>query len=154
MRKKLVYLLALWPIIEALIVIFAISIDVQWGVLVRPIYEFSIAGTLLVILSVFCTGFIGYLFGKCNIKVYISALVANIIPIVCTIVYFIAFVIGNGDVEIFELIGLFGNGMFSTISIIIPDLATTVLEMPVALIIRIATFVVGYAFSSVNLKKI
>lgn len=155
--NKLVYLLALWPLVSAGLFMLSLTIDVEVWYIIRPIYELSVVGILLILFGIFSTGFCGYLFGKCNVKLWVALLVGNAIPIIGALAYYIPVIInlfGAGiDIDPFSFIAGICNGLFTDLTIYVPVLNGSAFEVLTAFAMLIGSFIVGYAISGIKTSK-
>ena len=97
-------------------------------------------------------GFCGFLFSRSGVKIGISVLIANAIPIVCTAVFFIMYIVYkvNGSEKLFEVaqvIGGLGSGAFGIIGEIVYMIfsISVMLQVCLSFAFCLLVFVLGYA---------
>ena len=154
--KKVVFLWSLLPIASAALFYALLSIDVEAGIFIAPIFKFSIVGTLALLAGIFATGFAGFRFSKNGVDPFVAILAGNALPTLCVVVYTVFVVIGKGGSDVATVIGEFGNGIFSVLSLYLTVLAArtfSYLEVYISFALLIITFVVGYSVGRINAKK-
>lgn len=150
--KKLVYLLSLWPVANAALFILMMSIDVDKGFFIRPIFNVSLVGLLITAAALFMTGYVGFLFAKADVKMWKAVVFGNALPIVTTMTHTVFIMCGKESSDAAVIIGELGNGMFSTLSIYASALIGTKIEVIASFALLIVTFAVGYLFAGISKK--
>lgn len=155
-KSKLVYLWALCPILGAALLFLFMAVDTEIGIFIRPIFEFSVLGAVLVLSGFFLTGFSGFRFARNGVGALKAILVGNVIPIVCTLVYSVFAIIGGEAAESMLFLGVFGNGLFAVVSLYITVLArftNSIFEVYISFGLLILSFVVGYSVGAIKNNK-
>lgn len=145
-KSRLVYLLALLPILSVGVYLLLMAFG--------QAEDFAVLGILTFAAAVLIWGFAGVLFAKAGISFGKSALIANALPILCTVVYTVIYVIAKfSDSEALlnaaEIIGGLGTGvfgLFGTMLYVIIPLA--LFEVYVNLVFCILVFAVGFAIGA------
>jgi len=152
-KKKtwLVYLLALLPILSVGIYLLLMAFG--------QAEDFAVLGILALLAAVLIWGFSGALFAKKGIALGKSVLIANALPILCTVVYTVIYVIAKFSesdalLNAAEIIGGLGTGVFglfgTMLYVIVP---LSLFEVYVNLVFCILVFAVGFAIGASGRAK-
>lgn len=150
-KSKLVYLLALLPVISVGIYLLLMAFG--------KAEDFAVLGIFAFVAAVLIWGFSGAFFAKAGISFGKSVLIANALPILCTVVYTVIYIIAKfSDSEALlnaaEIIGGLGTGvfgLFGTMLYVIVPLA--LFEVYVNLVFCILVFAVGFAVGASGRAK-
>ena len=152
---KKVYLLSLVPILSIglylVSMVFcsdAIMYFVEYGF--TPEVYLAL-GILLATVALWA--YCGFLFSRSKTKIGVSVLIANAIPILCTAVFFILYIVCkiNGSeklLEIAEMIGYLGNGAFGIISEVVYMIFSNIsamMQVFISFACCVLVFMMGYA---------
>ncbi len=145
---KPVYLTALFPLASTALYLALMGLstteDFGFGVL-------AIIGFLAVTVA---WGFIGLLFAKSKVLLFPATLIANIIPIITTIVYAVLFCISqvtesDAMLETAEIIGGLGTGFFGILGTLLYALIPLALfEVFINFGFSILVFIIGYSIGA------
>ena len=150
-KSGLVYLLALLPVLSVGVYLLLMAFG--------QTEDFAILGILAFAAAVLIWGFAGALFAKSGVSFGKSALIANALPILSTVVYTVIYVIAKFSdsealVNAAEIIGGLGTGVlgfFGTMLYVIIPLALFVVY--VNLVFCVLVFSVGYAIGASGRAK-
>ncbi len=155
-KNPLVYLWALLPIASAVLFYALIAIDFEVSFLIGPIFRISVVGVFAVLAGFFATWLAGFRFAKNGVGALKAILIGNAIPILTTLVYTAFVVSGNGDVDAGKVIGEFGNGIFSVVSLyvtVLSKMTFSFFEVYISFAFLILAFVVGYSVGILKNNK-
>lgn len=150
-KSGLVYLLALLPVLSVGVYLLLMAFG--------QTEDFAVLGILTFVVAVLIWGFAGALFAKEGVSFGKSVLVANALPILCTVVYTVIYVIAKfSDSEallnVAEIIGGLGTGVFgffgTMLYVIVP---LELFEVYVNLVFCILVFAVGFVIGSSKRAK-
>lgn len=150
-KSGLVYLLALLPVLSVGVYLLLMAFG--------QTEDFAILGILAFAAAVLIWGFAGALFAKAGVSFGKSALIANALPILSTVVYTVIYVIAKFSdsealVNAAEIVGGLGTGVlgfFGTMLYVIIPLA--LFEVYVNLVFCVLVFAVGYAIGASGRTK-
>lgn len=155
-KKGLVYLWCIYPVIGAALMFLMLFIDTTISPIIAPVYDISLVGILAIALSFFATGCAGYCFAAVGKNIFFSAVIANIIPIASVIGFSVLAMIGQSESMAALLLGECGNGLFSILSLYIIELSglsLSIYESYLSFSILMCTFIVGYSLGNSRRKK-
>jgi hypothetical protein len=102
--------------------------------------------------SIALWAYCGFLFSRSKVKIGYSVLIANAIPILSTVVFFVLYIVylSNGSESMFEiaqLIGCLGNGAFGIVSEVVYMLfsVSVLLQVFISFGVCVIVFMLGYA---------
>jgi len=152
---KKVYLLSLVPILS--IGLYLVSmVFCSDAILYFAEYGFTpevylALGILLATIALWA--YCGFLFSRSKTKIGVSVLIANAIPILCTAIFFILYIVYKFNaseklLEIAQTIGYLGNGAFGIISEVVYMLfsnTSAMMQVFISFSASILVFMMGYA---------
>ena len=151
---KKVYLLSLVPLISTALYLVSMAFCSD-AILYFPEYGFTPAVYLALAILLAATAlwaYCGFLFSRSKTKIGISVLMANIIPILTTLVFFILYIVykSNASESLFavaQLIGCLGTGAFGILSEIAYMIfrVSVVMQIFISFAACILIFMMGYA---------
>ena len=151
---KKVYLLSLVPLISTALYLVSMAFCSD-AILYFPEYGFTPAVYLALAILLAATAlwaYCGFLFSRSKTKIGISVLIANIIPILTTLVFFILYIVykSNASESLFavaQLIGCLGTGAFGILSEIAYMIfrVSVVMQIFISFAACILIFMMGYA---------
>ena len=160
---KAVYLLSLVPLLSIALYLVsmvfcseAILYFVEYG-FTTPVYV--ALGILLGVTALWA--FCGFLFSRSGVKIGVSVLVANAIPILTTAIFFVLYIVykSNGSEDLFaiaELVGCLGTGAFGIISEIVYMIfsISVIMQVFISFAACILVFMLGYAIGGPIDRKV
>lgn len=142
-KSRLVYLLALLPVLSIGLYLLLMAFG--------QAEDFAVLGILAFAAAVLIWGFAGALFAREGVGLGRSVVIANAVPLLCTVVYTVIYVVAKfSDSEALlntaEIIGGLGTGVFglfgTMLYVIVP---LSLFEVYVNLVFCVLVFAVGFA---------
>ncbi|MCQ2435705.1 MAG: hypothetical protein MJ101_02240 [Clostridia bacterium] len=153
--------LILWHVISAGLLLAYMFVDVEVGIVIAPIFSFSILMLAAIAVAAVGTGFCTARFAMAGYRPFPAVLISCILPIACAAVLtvievFALFGIGDFASDAAMYIGMFGNGLFSVIGMLVSSVFQNklgVFESYVSFAVLIASSVVGYCLGTLRSVK-
>ena len=140
---KLIYLLALLPVLSTGLYLLLMSVG--------QTENFAVLGILVFLVAIAIWGICGALFARSGIPFIKSALIGNAFPILCGVVYTILYVIATfaeseAILNVAEIIGGLGTGMFGIFgTLLYMVIPLSLFEVYINLVFCLLVFGIGYA---------
>ena len=160
---KNVYLLSLVPLVS-IVIYLGMLMGLTDSILYIPDNGFTVEAflSMLILLAMtFVWAFCGFLFSRSRVSIFPAVIIANAIPIVTTVVYFVLYIVykfceSDTVLGIAEVIGGLGTGIFGILSefiyLLVP-FSMTLWQVFINFAFQIIVFVVGYSIGASMRKK-
>lgn len=155
-KNPLLFVFPLWHVLSSVLFFLLLMVDTRAGILLAPIFEFSIVGLAALVAAALVTGVIGQYYASNGVSFFPSFAIVNAIPILAMIAYTVLVACGSFESDASVIVGALGNGLFSVASqylSIIAGKALSFYEPFISFIALSASFIIGYSLGGTKNKK-